>query len=75
VETERRTVTEMTDRRKAMRLTLIVPWLVFGAFLLSLRLNGIWLKCLVAGFVVAIVALLIYVVMQMMKVKVKRGAR
>jgi cell shape-determining protein MreD len=63
----------MTDRRKAMRLTLILPWFVFGAFVLSMRLNGIWLKCLVAGFAVAIVALLIYVVMQM--VKVKRGAR
>ena len=63
----------MTDRRKAMRLTLIVPWLVFGAFLLSLRLNGIWLKCLVAGFAVAIAALLVYVVMQM--VKLKRGTR
>ncbi len=59
----------MTDRRKAMRLTLIVPWLVFGAFALSLHLNGIWLKVLVAVFAVAIVLLLVYVVSQMVKMK------
>ena len=63
----------MLERKKLRLLTLVVPWLVLGTFVLSLRLNGIWLKCLIAGFAVAIVALLIYVVMQMMKLK--RSAR
>ncbi len=63
----------MSERKKLRLLTLVVPWLVFGAFLLSLRLNGVWLKLLVAGFAVAIVALLVYVVLQM--VKLKRSAR
>jgi hypothetical protein len=63
----------LSQRSKAMRLALIVPWVAFATFLLSFRLNGIWLKLLVAGFVVAIVAMVIYVAMQI--VKMKRGAR
>jgi uncharacterized membrane protein YjjP (DUF1212 family) len=63
----------MTDRNKVTRLTLILPWLVFGAFVLSLRLHGAWLEILVGVFAVAIVSLLVYVVSQL--VRLKRGTR
>ena len=59
----------MTDRRKAMRLTLILPWVVFGAFVLSLRLHGAWLEILVGVFAISIGSMLVYVVMQAMKAK------
>jgi small neutral amino acid transporter SnatA (MarC family) len=62
----------MNDRRKAMRLTLILPWLMFGAFLLSLRLHGAWLEILVGVFAVSIGSMLVYVAMQMMKAKRRR---
>jgi small neutral amino acid transporter SnatA (MarC family) len=59
----------MKDRSKATRLALIFPWLIFGAFMLSLRLNGRWLELLVGIFAVAIGCMLVYVAIQMVKAR------
>jgi O-antigen/teichoic acid export membrane protein len=64
----------MTERSKIIRLTLLVPWLALALTLVSLHLHGIALWVVVILFVLAMAALLAYVVPQMVKAK-KRSTR
>ena len=64
----------MTERSKIVRLTLLVPWIALALTLVSLHLHGAMLIVVVIFFVLAMAALLAYVIPQMMKAR-KRSTR
>jgi hypothetical protein len=64
----------MTERKKIILLSLLLPWTALGVIALSLHLHGTPLRAVVILFSLAITVLFAYVVSQMIKSK-KRGAR
>jgi hypothetical protein len=64
----------MTERSKIIRLALLVPWIALALTLVSLHLHGAMLIFVVIFFVLAMAALLAYVIPQMMKAR-KRSTR
>jgi uncharacterized PurR-regulated membrane protein YhhQ (DUF165 family) len=64
----------MTERRKIIRLALLVPWIALALTLVSLHLHGIPLRIVVGLFVLVMASLLAYVIPQMMKAR-KRSTR
>ena len=64
----------MTERRKIILLSLLVPWTVLAITMISLHLHGGVLHAVAILFALVMAALVAYVISQMMKAR-KRSTR
>jgi hypothetical protein len=64
----------MTERKKIILLSLLVPWVAFAVMMLSLHLHGGALRTVVMIFSLAMTTLFAYVVSRILKMK-KRSTR
>jgi hypothetical protein len=62
----------MTERKKIILLSLLVPWIALAGLMISLHLHGAPFRAVVVLFALVMTALFVYVISHMIKLKKRR---